>query len=244
MPNDCKISTARLRGVVFDLDGTLYHQARVRRDMLFLLMREALSGTMGFPPVKALRVLYAFRRIREGLRTLPPGHGVESLQYVKTAEATGVKEGFVRDVVRSFIHEKPLPVLERLADGRVRAALEGIKMSGLKLGVYSDYPAVRKLDALGLGDGLFDIVVDSEMPEVDAFKPNPRGFVYAAEMLGISPSEALYVGDRVRVDMEGAARAGMQCALVTWSNRSAAPGSRYMLVRDAASLAGLLEGVR
>jgi len=242
MPN-ANIAPAQLRAVIFDLDGTLYRQAPIRREMAFLLLREAVTGSMGFPPVRAIRVLYTFRRIREGMRELPPGSGLESLQYIKTAEATGTKEGFVRDVVKAFIHDKPLPLLSRLADSSVSAALAKLKGMGYRLGVYSDYPAVKKLEALGLG-GLFDIVADSEMPEIDVFKPNPRGFLYAAEMLGAKPSEALYVGDRVRVDMEGAVRAGMPCALVTWADTTSVPGAKYMLVKDPATLAAILERTR
>ena len=51
---------------------------------------------------------------------------------------------------------------------------------GLKVGVFSDYPAEEKLKALRL-DHVVSLSIDATEPDVNAFKPHPRGFLKAAE---------------------------------------------------------------
>ncbi|MEM4765858.1 MAG: HAD hydrolase-like protein, partial [Nitrososphaerota archaeon] len=51
-------------------------------------------------------------------------------------------------------------------------------------------------------------------------KPMPDGYLKIVELLGISPSEILYVGDRWRVELETAKRLGMKTALVADVPRS------------------------
>ena len=46
-------------------------------------------------------------------------------------------------------------------------------------------------------------------------KPNPEIFRQAIEHLGVSPAEALMIGDNAEVDLVGARAAGMPCVLVS-----------------------------
>ena len=66
---------------------------------------------------------------------------------------------------------------------------------GIKLGVFSDYPAQEKLKALGL-DSYVRLVLCSTDKEINAFKPHPRGYLRACEQWGLQPQEVLYIGDR------------------------------------------------
>ena len=76
--------------------------------------------------------------------------------------------------------------------------------------VVSDYPARKKLSALGVTD-LFDAIVASGEPGGPvALKPDPRGYLLAAEQVGIPAAECLVIGDRDDADGEAARRAGMQ----------------------------------
>jgi FMN phosphatase YigB (HAD superfamily) len=51
-------------------------------------------------------------------------------------------------------------------------------------------------------------------PDINAFKPHPKGFLHACARWGLPPAEVLYVGDRPEVDALGAVQAGMPCALL------------------------------
>jgi putative hydrolase of the HAD superfamily len=73
---------------------------------------------------------------------------------------------------------------------------------------------MEKLGALGVLD-LFELVLCAQDPEIGVFKPHPRGLQVAIERLGVSPLEALFVGDRPEVDAVAAAAVGVPCAIVS-----------------------------
>lgn len=76
------------------------------------------------------------------------------------------------------------------------------------LGIISNAPTRLReiLDRENLSS-LVDVVVISS--EVGAEKPDPEIFKIALEKAGITPSEAVYVGDSLMVDVAGAKRVGM-----------------------------------
>ncbi|WP_127792855.1 HAD family hydrolase [Agromyces sp. LHK192] len=110
------------------------------------------------------------------------------------------------------LHDDALPCL---ADLRARRP-------DVRIGVITNGdPAFqqRKLDRVGL-TGLLDGVVASGA--LGIVKPDPRIFRHACDGLGVAPDDAAYVGDRLRTDAIGAARAGL---VGVWLNRHDAPPS-------------------
>lgn len=95
----------------------------------------------------------------------------------------------------------------------VQEVLDGLRDRGLRLAVVSnwepDLPDV--LMRAGL-DGRFDVVVASAA--VRAAKPDPRIFRIALDAMGISPSEAVHVGDSYEADVRGARGAGVHPVLL------------------------------
>lgn len=85
------------------------------------------------------------------------------------------------------------------------------------MGVYSDYPAREKLEALGLL-GSMAAVLCSQDPEVGTFKPDPQGLRVLAGKIGQVPEACVYLGDRRDVDLTAAERAGMRGLLVSQKN--------------------------
>ena len=65
--------------------------------------------------------------------------------------------------------------------------------------------------------GVIDVAI-GEQPGVPR-KPAPDMVMLALEQLGVSPSEAIYVGDS-DVDLQTAAAAGLPCISVLWGFRS------------------------
>ncbi len=65
---------------------------------------------------------------------------------------------------------------------------------------------------------LFEVILVSD--EVGWRKPNPVIFELALERLGVEPGEALFVGDRIDIDVAGAKSVGMGAA---WINPDGAP---------------------
>jgi putative hydrolase of the HAD superfamily len=93
------------------------------------------------------------------------------------------------------------------------AALQRLKDAGLRLAVVSnsDGRVEEALEATGIRH-FFEVVIDSQI--VGYEKPDPRIFFEALNRLGVSPSQALYVGDIYEVDVVGARRAGMDVVLL------------------------------
>jgi FMN phosphatase YigB (HAD superfamily) len=204
---------SRIRAVLFDVDGTLYAQWPVRLamalEMAAVSAATALSGGLRVP-----RVIAAFRTTRESLRTESDGRPIVQRQYAAVAEALGCSPDDVQRIVEDWMYRRPLKWLRYCRRRGVVGVLDWLDGRGLAKGVLSDYPAHDKLAALGLGDR-FDVVMSTVDPDIDAFKPSPRGFALAASRWGLEPSTVLYVGDRPDVDVAGARAAGMPCAVLT-----------------------------
>lgn len=81
---------------------------------------------------------------------------------------------------------------------------------GLRLGIVTNgegEPQRAKLAAIGLADR-FPVVVCSA--EEGIAKPDPAIFARACERLGVEPGAAAFVGDRLDLDAQGAAAAGLR----------------------------------
>jgi HAD superfamily hydrolase (TIGR01509 family) len=116
-------------------------------------------------------------------------------------------------MVAQWMEERPLDLLAGAMWEGLEPVLVGAKQRGLRLGVVSDYPAEKKLEALGLR-AYFETVVTAQDIEVQRFKPDPRSLEVALDRLNTGPDDALYVGDRPEVDAEAARRAGVACAIL------------------------------
>ena len=163
---------------------------------------------------RLLRILRTFRITREGLRDeRPPGMPLEEAQYSVPADQLGVPSQTVRDTVGSWMHERPLPHLKRCVRSDVTAFLDSMDASDIRCGVFSDYPALKKLEWMGLADR-FDPIFGATDASIDAFKPSPEGYQQACRTWGLSADECLYVGDRDSVDAAGAEAAGMPCVIL------------------------------
>ena len=110
------------------------------------------------------------------------------------------------------MHERPLKHLRRLKATGLDELLARLESARVRIGVLSDYPASRKLQALDLADR-FSPVLCSTDPAIDALKPHPRGFLHACAHWSLAPAEVLMVGDRADADAAGASASGMaMCA--------------------------------
>lgn len=196
----------RLDAVIFDVDGTLYEQAPLRRRMaaellLHLLRRPWRAGL--------LRRLQTFRRERERIseREL---EAAGRLQYELAAARLGIAPERLRAEVEEWIERRPLRHLAACRVPGARRFFAFLRTRDVRIAVLSDYPAVAKLAALGL-EG--DVVLSAVDPEVDRFKPHPAGLELALERLGTPPGRCLVIGDRDDRDGASARRAGVGCLL-------------------------------
>ena len=99
--------------------------------------------------------------------------------------------------------------------------LRALQARGVKVGLVSNYDGRlhRVVAELGLAPYFAAVVVSSEAGWA---KPSPRIYAAALAALGVSPAEALMVGDRPKEDVAGATSAGLRALL--YDPRGRAPG--------------------
>jgi HAD superfamily hydrolase (TIGR01509 family) len=97
-----------------------------------------------------------------------------------------------------------------------REMLRTLKQRGLRLGLLSNTTWPGQFHREAMQDaGLFEFLDETVFSsDVDLWKPNTPAFRYGVERLGISPAEAVFVGDLPEVDVAGAQRAGLRAVWV------------------------------
>ena len=196
---------SRVRGVIFDVDGTLYDQRSLRRRMAVRLAR-----AYWFKPaqgIRILRALEAYRQAHEELRELPFS---SRLQFDLAVKKCGHPATEVQAIVDRWFKSAPLAILPHCVYPGVLELLPLLRGLDVACGVFSDYPPDEKLSAMGLSD-FFTCLRCAE--DVGRQKPDPAGLLDVAQAMGLVPDEVLYIGDR-DIDMEAATRAGMHGSLV------------------------------
>lgn len=201
---------AQIKGLVFDLDGTLYRQEPVRRVMAWRILRAHL-----FHPLRGIRTLQMLRAYRHALETLRVTHvsGNPSTQQIRMAARECNMLEFEMEICVRHWNNQALDLLSPALRPGVVEVLQLARKKGMLLGVLSDYPAEDKLSAMALRD-YFDIVVSAVDPEVQRLKPDSRGLEVVVERLGLEKHEVMYIGDRPLVDGRAAVSAGMPCAIL------------------------------
>jgi phosphoglycolate phosphatase/putative hydrolase of the HAD superfamily len=197
-----------LKALIFDVDGTLYEQGPVRRTMLYRLLRAHITSPMR--GVFTLQILRAYRNAQDTLRTTPSDSGdIATEQLLLASRVAGASTESVTACVARWMEQEPLPLLASSIRKEMVELLREAKRLGLRLAVCSDYPADRKLAAMGIAE-FFDVVVTAQDPEVQRFKPDPAGLELILRRLDVCKDEAVYVGDRADVDAVAASRAGIR----------------------------------
>jgi phosphoglycolate phosphatase len=178
-----------LRGVLFDLDGTLLDTAP---DMAAALNR---------------------LRIEEGLEPLPfaqlrplVSHGAPRLLKFAFDDPQADRYETLRKRFLDF-YRSALAVDTCLFAG-FDPVLAAIERAGLRWGVVTNKPgwlAEPLLAEVGLAARCACLVAGDTLAER---KPHPLPLLHAAGLLGLSPGECVYVGDAER-DVQAARNAGM-----------------------------------
>jgi HAD superfamily hydrolase (TIGR01549 family) len=184
-----------------DLDGTLYRAPPVK------LAMAAELALLGWASIATLR---QFRHEHEAIRAIAvDGPNPYRAQVERTAEHLGRDPAAVDAIVTEWMHARPGKWIRLFRRQPLLEEIARFKGSGGRVALVSDYPATAKLAALGIAD-LFAVVVASGEPGGPRrLKPDPEGYLAAAERLGVAPGECLVIGDRADADGGAAAAAGM-----------------------------------
>lgn len=190
----------RLRLIAFDVDGTLYDQRSIRLRMARDLFLAAIQGF----DTGIISTVSTYRQVREAFGDQEVSD-FEEMALAKTAAKVKRTQAEVQNIIAEWIETRPLPYL---AAARYQGLIElfgALKRRGKIIGIVSDYPARRKLDALGLSA---DLIVSAGDENVRLLKPNPRGLTVLMQTANATADETLLIGDRIDRDGLAAKRAG------------------------------------
>ena len=120
--------------------------------------------------------------------------------------------------------------------------LEDLKSQGLRLGIVSNaayLPRLMKaqLAALGLAKYFTGLTFSSE---VGVRKPHPAIYQDALAKVGIEPAKVLFVGDRVREDIQGPQSLGMRAVLTREFRQEDDPGVADFVIERLGDLPSVL----
>ena len=195
-------SARRIRGVLFDLDGTLVDNMRFHIDAWI-----ELAASLG-SKVTREQVLHDFAgRRNEEILPIVAGRPLTPEQLTSLAEQ---KEARYRELYASHLS---------LVDGAAQL-LDKLDALGIKYGISSAAPRKNRdfvLDGLKLRPRMAGIVGGEEVAHG---KPAPDLFLEGAKRIGIAPAEILVFED-ARLGVQAAVAAGMQVAGITTSEPSA-----------------------
>lgn len=172
------------------------------------------------------------------------GNDFDSLELLKKI---GTKRGFSltqrqwQEVV--WLWYEPLSRKGKI-EADIEQTLKKLKDAGLKLGIVSNtfvsgYALERHLGQFGIRD-YFDITLYSY--QFSFKKPDERIFRAAAERIGQSPENIMFVGDRVNKDIKPALKLGMEAVLIeayTNNGKETLPGAHK--IKDLSELPNLIE---
>ena len=200
--NGNPVDWAPVRAVIFDVDGTLYHQRPVR-----IRMACRLAGFFLLHPLRIRELLGIrhFRKLRETERYRKAS--VEE-QIRAAAEKAGIRDPErLREAVQRWMFTEPLSAIAACADEKTLALLRQAQAEGRKILIYSDYAPEEKLAALKVRA---DAVYYPGREGIDELKPSEKCMRRILDAQGLSPAETVYIGDREDRDGASADSAGVR----------------------------------
>ncbi len=218
--------------VLFDVGGTLLHVARDPREL-------AIESVAHLGRVSIEAYAAGIEQAQREWRAVGGAPEKEDLAetwiaHNKRALELARFEGDVASAARlmeeSFLSEG----WELFSD--VHPVLAEIRALALPMGIVSNWPATLEstLSQLGILDYFRRIVASGV---VGYTKPHPRIFRIALDELGVAANRALYVGDSVPHDVQGAAAAGIDAVLL---DRAGLFPSGFRRIRSLVELPSLL----
>lgn len=191
---------------VFDVDGTLYYQNKLR-----LIMGKRLLLYYLFHPLKFkdLIIIKNFRSLRENAKDT---NGLFDI----TAKKCNVSVSRVNEVIKKWIYENPIDALIASKDDTLLAIIDKLKANGKTVAIWSDYEADDKLKALKLST---DYVYTAEQERVGELKPSPKGLNLIMSDLNVPKDKTIMIGDRMVKDGEAAKKAGCDYLILSKSKK-------------------------
>jgi HAD superfamily hydrolase (TIGR01549 family) len=190
------LDLASVRGVVFDLDDTLFDQ----KDWIFRKLGMTWDVERAILPDRTTFLRMALQIVEEGNR---------SRLFDAIATELSLSDADRVRLIETYRTARPAGC--RLYDD-VGPTLMQLRKLGYALGLVTDNPPAsqrQKLDVAGLS-GCFDAVLLTG--EMNKAKPHPDVFSQIGQLLSIEPERLIMVGDNLFRDIHGSLDAGFRHA--------------------------------
>ena len=192
-----------IKGIVFDLDGTLADSViDIAESMNFVLKEQNI-------PVHEIDAYKQFA-----------GNGIRKLVERALPEDLRSGETYTRNLNKMLeVYGENCINKTKLFPG-VPDLLNQLQEKEIKIAVFSNKLDDLTQKVVKVLLAKWNVAFVTGISSTVKRKPNPQGALLAAEKMGLSPSEIIFVGDS-GVDMETAKNAGMTGVGVLWGFRSA-----------------------
>ena len=224
------------KAVLFDLDDTLWPIAPVileAEQILFAWLRQHAPRVAQQFTIETLRQARLELLARQPEFQLDLG-ALRRAGLIAAFEQAGEDAGKVEQAMTEFFAARNAVIpYDDVLPGLLR--LKGRVLLGSVTNGNAD------LQTIGLARH-FDAAISA--PAFGVAKPDARIFLEACRMLGVATAEAVYVGDDLLLDVQGAQAAGLRAV---WMNRTAKANDLAHAVRPDAevrSLDGLIDWLK
>ena len=191
------------KAFIFDVDGTLYSQKKMRVLMMRRLLRMLVCQ---HGSVAVIKTIFLFRKLRE--KESYKCFSIDEL-YEEVAKRIGNDKEYVRQTINQWMFLVPLECITLCKYASVIEFINEVKKEGKTVFLYSDYPVEAKAQALGVS---FDRQYTPGDGIPNELKPSKTIMnIIISELLkrGYDSEDILYVGDRAEKDGESARIVGI-----------------------------------
>lgn len=196
----------QFRGVLWDLDDTLYSRTAAVRQLFPHMFRQHLYRNRSDAWIEAA-VQFMLQHLRRGVMVHPDA-------FSELNEAYPFDLPFLFSDCQAYYYTHLREYVT--PDPEAVEILKDLRSQGIKTGIITNItPELlesqkKKVAALGIED-LFDTIIYSA--EFGVHKPDRRIFDHGASALGVANEQCLFVGDDPHSDVAGALGADME---VVW----------------------------
>lgn len=194
------MSENKLKAILFDIENTLFDSAEHKKNCVEFAVDAMIESGLSLEKEEAKSLLW-----KEYVLHFHGPHVISDFlknnnqwdEKILEAGVNGYKKGWTQTI-------ETYP--------QVRETLTQLKSLGLRLGIVTDAPlrnAKKILDGLNLSEFFEAIAAPKNQEEAFKRKPSPTLFLEALDQLGLGPSDAAHIGDRLKRDVQGANKVGL-----------------------------------
>jgi putative hydrolase of the HAD superfamily len=204
-----ELNKTTIKGIIFDLDGTLYQMHWYMRP---LLTCKLFPHSLRLP--RFLKIRNKFSGIEMISRENLMKSVCDELALIEKSTSSDMHSWIMNHFYPSFIS-----IMSHFRNSRpdLNQILQTLKNNGYKMAVLSDYEKVdERLKRLEISSTVFDVLKSSELS--GALKPASRPFLEIAANWNLPPESILVIGDRDDTDGRAARDANMPFVKVSNKN--------------------------